>query len=246
MHPYPGQDATGFTPGIYVPNKGYWITPNVADDGNDRDAANAMIAVEGALDRTVWIAWRFVNGMQGGTYPGAITWNGSQVFNGGVTFAAGGAFVCNRAQPEFTSGLHVTAGQTNLDGAVDIDGSLTAHGGAAFPAGSVVQLGDVIVHAGTAAYRELRKATGPSVDATVNLWEADLWIAPLIGTDKTWTLAHPPGNAVVEAFVDMPSAGAGHLTLSDGGSILSIGTAVARTAHLIYNGSLWRVAGSST
>ena len=80
MIAYPGQDDYSGEVGAYIAGKGYWVIPNIAEDSDDRDAASAMIAAEGALDRTTWIGWRMVNGLEGGEYPGAITWNSAHTF----------------------------------------------------------------------------------------------------------------------------------------------------------------------
>ena len=82
MHNYSGQDSAGLSIGAYIAGKGYWVTPNVTDDSNDRDAANYSVGVEAVADRTVWIGWRMVNGLEGGSYPGVITWTGQQTFSG--------------------------------------------------------------------------------------------------------------------------------------------------------------------
>lgn len=82
MHYYSGQDSAGLSIGAYIAGKGYWVTPHVPDDSNDRDAANYSVGVEAVADRTVWIGWRMVNGLEGGTYPGVITWTGQQTFSG--------------------------------------------------------------------------------------------------------------------------------------------------------------------
>jgi len=241
---YAGREATGLPIGSHVPNKGYWIElPQVAADADadPRSGPNARAGIEAAIDRTVWIAHRMVNGLEGGTYPGSITWNppGSQVYNSSVTYGSGGGFVCNVTQPEFTNGLHVTAGQTNLDAAVDIDGALTAHGGAAFPAGSVVQFGDSDVHVGDDAYRSERVASGSAADLTISLWKADLWLAPVTAVNHVWTLAHPPGNAIVTATVYVTALGAGYYTLTDGGTVVTLGTGNYRSAILKFTGSAW-------
>jgi len=87
MLAYNGQDAYSGEVGAYIPGKGYWVIPDAAQDSDDRDAATSMILAEGALDRTNWIGWRMVNGLEGGEYDGDITWNGTHTHAGQVFFS---------------------------------------------------------------------------------------------------------------------------------------------------------------
>ncbi len=84
--PYPGEDP--FTAGAYVAGKGYWVTVQVPDDNDDRDAASYSIGLEGVTDRTNWLAWRMVNGLESNAvpYPAAIRWGGAHTFDNFVTF----------------------------------------------------------------------------------------------------------------------------------------------------------------
>lgn len=84
--PYAGQDP--FTAGAYVSGKGYWLTVQVPDDNDERDAASYAVGLEGITDRTNWIAWRMVNGLESNVapYPAAIIWGGAHTFNNAVTF----------------------------------------------------------------------------------------------------------------------------------------------------------------
>jgi hypothetical protein len=81
---YNGQDP--FTANAYIAGKGYWLTVYLATDEDDRDAASVSVGLEGVTDRTNWLAWRMVNGLEGGTYGAVITWNGAQTFNNIATF----------------------------------------------------------------------------------------------------------------------------------------------------------------
>ncbi len=65
-------------------NKGQWTNGTSADDGDSRDAASAMLTAEAAINRTNWLRWRSVNGLEdGGSYPADIDWTGNIVFGPG-------------------------------------------------------------------------------------------------------------------------------------------------------------------
>lgn len=73
---YGTDDPNAIIPGS--PTAGYGEYPGavVADDEDDRTAANAMAGVEALLDRTNFLAWRMLNIIEGGVYAftAAIQW----------------------------------------------------------------------------------------------------------------------------------------------------------------------------
>lgn len=251
MHTYPGQESSSLSIGPYIAGKGYWVTPVVADDNNSRDAANFTIGVEAVIDRSVWLCWRMVNGLEGGTYPGDIAWNGSQTWNGaeshnGTEIHAGVVSFTNAAPVVFAHSLTASAGTTTLV-ALQVNGATTLSGGLALPSGSVAQVADKIVHVGTSGYEERRGTAGSASSVTINPWEQDLWVCPTLVAPCTWTLNHPPGNAVVETTVIFPSPSVGNtLALSDGGNIAVLGLGLYKSAVIIFDGTAWRVKASHT
>lgn len=245
MHNYFGQDSAGLSIGAYIAGKGYWVTPNVTDDSNDRDAANYSVGVEAVADRTVWIGWRMVNGLEGGTYPGGITWNGAQSFGGLVTFTS-------LLAPQFSHGLSVLAGTTvlqvtNVSGAMNTLAPLTVSAGLALPVGSITQVADKIIHTGANAYRAMRAAASPSTSVVLSAWEQDLWIVPTLAASRTYSLTHPPNNEIVEAtfYFEAPSL-SNSLGLSDGGVFVTLGNGAYKTVTVIYTGTAWIVKNAIT
>jgi len=109
MHTYAGinaltltgtASANGTLPATLTANTGVWSTGQVADGGDPRSAANLFVAVEAAIDRSNFLAWRNINIVEGGAYTwtSAISlanqfgWNGNHAFNAGVGFNAGVTF----------------------------------------------------------------------------------------------------------------------------------------------------------
>ena len=251
MHNYSGYDSAGLSIGAYIAGKGYWVTPNVTDDSDDRDAANYSVGVEAVADRTVWIAWRMVNGLEGGTYAGTMVWTGTHTFQGNNAFSGHNTFsgvteFTNASPVVFSHSLTASAGTSTFTG-IQCNGTLNVTAGVVFPSGCVVQIADKIIHTGTAGYEELRGATQGTGDLTINPWEQYLWICPTLGTPRTWTLNHPPGNAIVETTVIFPAPSAGNpLTLSDGGTLVILGVGIFKSVVIIFDGTAWRVKASHT
>lgn len=233
MGSYHGEDNSGApTTGAYIPGKGYWVTATTPEDSSPRDTASATIAAEAAMDRSVWIAWRMVNGLEGSPdgapYPGDIDWNGKHRFLG------------TSANTYFARGITVDSGASSFK-AIDVAGAATLSGGVSIPAGSVLQLAEKTVQSGDAGYRELRESAGPNADATIQIWKTDLLVAPAITANRSWTLAKPPLDAVVESRIFIPSVGH-NLTLYSQGGVTPLYTYTAgdnsTMLTVLYIGSL--------
>lgn len=341
MTPYQGIDPI-FAPPV-IPGEGEWPDPETADDGDDRDAATAMTAAEGAIDRTNWLARRIVNGLEGGG-----PYVGHQYFASDVVIMAGavGALVVPAGKtititglptirnsvliectvtgtigadpgPSFRysidagetytapasmgaattlaiTGTGVTVnftaqlwsagqeigfalvpsgrliteaptfndadggkatfygkvechedvlmtdsltvqGPTDLEQSVDVGGLATFTGGTAHSAS--------MTHVGVNAYRALRKVTGPDSTTTIEPWEQDLLVAPTLSADRTWTLAAPPGNAIVEVTVLRAVASGGFnlvlVNVGDPFAVATFGSGGLRSARLIYDGTIY-------
>lgn len=182
MHPYAGQDPISINP--LIPGKGVWPDPDVPDDDNDRDAANYSISVEGALDRTNWIGWRMVNGLEGNTsgapYPGNIWWSGNHTGTGTWTLST----------------IAAKVGGSTMTGNWTVGGNWTASGAWTFS--GVVAMTNVLVRSGDDAYTEWRGEDGPDAGSggtpqDVNWWNAEFWLAD-ISASRVWKLLAPPAG----------------------------------------------------
>lgn len=247
MHNYSGQDSAGLSIGAYIAGKGYWVTPNVTDDSNDRDAANYSVGVEAVADRTVWIGWRMVNGLEGGTYGGAITWTGPTVFSGGFTVSGAASFTNVVTGVSFTKGITVAGGTSTFATAVQVNGTLNVTSGAVFPAGCVIQVGEKTIFAGDAAYEAKRSSTPGTGNRTIELWKADLWLSPSQPSAAVWTLTHPPTGEIIEATVMWFGSGS-KLSLQDpsfGFPLIELNVGSYLACKLIFDGTSWRVSASN-
>jgi hypothetical protein len=61
-------DPVAIIPVSPTPGYGEYPGAEIADDGDDRDAASAMMPSEALLDRTNFLAWRMINIIEGGVY----------------------------------------------------------------------------------------------------------------------------------------------------------------------------------
>lgn len=250
---YSGQDYSGLVIAPYVPGYGHWDADiQIAEDGDNRDAATANMVAEGALDRTVWIAWRMVDGRGGGTYGAAITWNGAQTWtatesHAGTETHSGAVSFTNAAPVVFVNSLTCSAGTTTLV-ALQVNGAANIAGGLALPSGSVAQVADKIIHTGANAWRSLRVTAGSTSSVTVNPWEFDLCVVPTLAVPRIYTLAHPPNNEIVESTFYFAGSGALiTLSLSDGGPVIAtLVTGGLKTVTVIYTGTAWIVKSAVT
>lgn len=235
--PYDGQDP--IVPNAYIAGKGFWIVPNVAEDSEDRDAANFGIGVEGVIDRTNWLAWRMVNGLEGGTYGGDIVWNGTQTFNDTVTVNGDATF----------KGTSTFDDEVQFNSLVEMQANVNFY--------SLVQFGDPVVftettqHLGLNAYRVLRKTTvADGAGVVLQPWKYDFIIASVLTANRSWSLDVPPGNACVEVTIWLSSTVGGfQLTLQTTGSVGTIATLGAGnklSVVLVFNGTDWVVKSSNS
>lgn len=247
---YSGHDHSGLFPPpgfpTYVPGYGRWEEVQIAEDGDNRDAATANMTAEGALDRTVWLAWRQVDGRFGGVYPGAITWNGAQTWTATETHSGAVSFT-NAAPVVFANSLTCSAGTTTLV-ALQVNGAANIAGGLTLPSGSVAQVADKIIHTGANAWRSLRVTAGSASSVTVNPWEFDLCVVPTLLASRTYTLAHPPNNEIVESTFYFAGSGLTIvLSLSDGGPVIAeLVTGGLKTVTVLYTGTGWIVKSAVT
>lgn len=247
MTPYQGIDPLPAPP--VLPGKGQWSVGDAADDGDDRDAATAMVLAEAAIDRTNWGRHRWVNGLEttATPYPAQINWGGIHTFNSNVfmqsnvQISGGGVanFLCTRLST-FTANVIMqenltVGGATTLQQAVTIGGIATHEDIAIFE--------ERIIHTGDDAFRALRKKNGPAGSGNVQLWTADLWMVGSLSGNEIWTLPAPPGNLIVEATIIKP-ASTHVLGLQNDGAALPfthLGSGYSRCIRLIFNGSEYEV-----
>ena len=107
MHIYPGTNAPGspVIPTSPTAGTGWWPDAVVVDDGDNRDAANAMAAAEAVVDRTAFLAWRMINIVDGCTLAwtalvklaNQIWFNGAIRVRNGLTIENAGTVYCDRA-----------------------------------------------------------------------------------------------------------------------------------------------------
>jgi hypothetical protein len=67
-HPHRLDGRERVLPASPVANTGVWSTAEVGDGGDPRSAANYFDAVEAALDRLNYLAWREIDIVDGGTW----------------------------------------------------------------------------------------------------------------------------------------------------------------------------------
>lgn len=239
--PYNGDDAP--TVGAvgspvaagYISGKGHWVTPYVPADSDSRDANNTAVGQEGAIDRTVWLVWRFVNGLEGNTsttqYAGNIWWSGVHRFEGVVVLSELQGNVEISGNPNFTGSPQFTGPAVTIASPPTISKPLT--------------------HSGDDGYRALRKKTGFNGTTTINAWKMDVLEVPDLSANTVWTLAHPPNDEVIELTVHWPAqTGTKRLELKDGSTTLFVANSetacrdgsIAKV-RLVYSGSAWKVVG---
>ncbi|MFO0588845.1 MAG: hypothetical protein U0441_14945 [Polyangiaceae bacterium] len=250
-HPYPGQDSAGLVINPYIAGKGYFVIPDVPDDNDDRDAGSVGVGVEALTDRTVWIGWRMVNGLEGGTYPGTIVWTGSHtfqgnnVFSGHNTFSGVVEFTNAVTGVTFATGITVSAGTSSFHN-VDVE-NLNVGGDAVFAAGNVIQVASKTIYTGDEAYEAKRSSTPGTGNRTIELWKADLWLSPSQPAPATWTLTHPPTGEIIEATVMWFGSGS-KLALQDpsfGLPLIELNAGSYLACKLIFDGTSWRVSASN-
>lgn len=188
MHPYEGQDPYSWDISDYILGKGYWPAVDVPDDDNDRDAANFGIGLEGLTDRTVWLAWRMVNGLESNTaltpYIANIWWSGNHTYSGTVTLTTLAGNITAAGNWTF-SGLHSVTGLATFTNNVTLQKNL--------------------IHSGNDAFRVLRKTTAANATpTTIDAWKMDVLEVPDLTGDTIYTLAHPPSDEVIELTVYWP------------------------------------------
>lgn len=236
MTPYPGTDATGLPINAYIAGKGYWLVPDLADDNDDRDAASYEVGVQGFADRTVWIAWRMVNGLEGNTvgtpYPGNLWWSGAHTHSGAMVLG---------------STLAVT-GNVTCTNALTVGGNFTANGAGIF--NDPVVFTDKVTHQGNLAFRALRRTTAANATpTTIDAWKMDLLEVPDLSADTVYTLAHPPADEVIELTVKWSAqTGTKRLELKDGATSLVVIDSSCRqadgtvaTLRAVYTGTRWTI-----
>jgi hypothetical protein len=86
--PYKGADGALFPLPSYVAGKGYWINKiPVPADGDYNNEATFAPGYHGLADRTVWLAWRCIDIVGGGSYDNAaLQFNGFFLFTGEADF----------------------------------------------------------------------------------------------------------------------------------------------------------------
>lgn len=255
MHDYKGVDGALYTP-TNLPTKGVWVTPQVPDDGNDRDAATVGIGLEGLADRTVYLAFHMVDGLLGGSYAPDFGWTGQHVFSNSVGFTAvvtmtsnltvGGTLGVTGAT-SLSSNLSVS-GNTSLLGTFSVLGNATFNGATTTFNKEVVfndpvTVNDTLQRVGDDAWESLRSADGPDATTTINPWEQDVWTATTLTADREWTLVNGASGKVFRAtFFRNPSH---NLVLKDSGgtSVVNLGVALGyyKAAMLIWNKTAWLV-----
>lgn len=236
--PYDGQDATGLPINAYIPGKGYWLVPNLADDSDDRDAASYGVGVEGFADRTVWIGWRMVNGLEGNTvgtpYPGNLWWSGAHTHSGAMVLGSTLA----------VTGTTALTGNVTVTNALTVGGNFTANGAGIF--NDPVVHTDKTTYQGNDAYRIIRSGAGPDSGSAgsptdVNPWEKDTWVATLASANRVWKLADPPGAIDVVILLN-GTAYTLELRTSANSTILTLGAdPLPRSVVLHYTGTIWLI-----
>lgn len=138
-HTYDGVNPLGapIIPSSPTSGKGQWPDASVVDDGDERDAATAMAAVEAAIDRTNFIAWRMVNVIEGSThaYTSTITLANVMVWNGAATHNAGSIWQNNATLQIGTASaaaalLVKSTSTAQVDGTCTLNGPTTINGAA--------------------------------------------------------------------------------------------------------------------
>lgn len=185
--------------------------------------------------------------------PGGATWETgtSAIFSSGSTLTCASGSTVNLAGAvngiagavgawagtwTFSNGLVVSGAALNANAGLTAT-TLTVSSTATF--NDPVAINDRVTFSGTGAYRVLRASAGPDSSSTVNLWEADVWTAP-ITSNRLWTLASPPSNAPFTAIVMLgPSTGGLTLTLGtvNGGTVFLNAGTPHFAAVVVYDGS---------
>lgn len=261
-----------YQPGTNLAGKGVWpVNIQVADDGDNRDAATAMMAAEGAINRTVYIAHRFVNGLESNTsitaYPADIYWDGDHTFKAGTLTTIAGVLTIPggiSGNVSIAGSLTVTVNQT-VNGNLTVAGTATFNDPATFndtatfndpatfsdtvtctsavtcSAGLTVS-GGPLERVGADAYAGLRSAIGPNASTTINAWENDVWTA-VISANRDWTLNDPPTGKVIRVTFFAPPNNTLTLKTSGGTTIASLLEAAnnTRSVVLIWNKTSWYI-----
>lgn len=252
VHDYKGVDGASYTP-TNLPGKGQWVTPQVPDDGNDRDAATVGIGQEGLADRTVYLALHMVDGLVGGSYAADFGWTGGHLFSGSVSFTAvvtmtsnltvGGTLGVTGAV-SLANNLSV-AGNTSLIGTFSVLNASTFNGFVTFNKevtfNDPLIVNDTLERVGDDAWEGLRSADGPDATTTINPWEQDVWTASLTA-DRQWTLADGPAGKVFRVAFLAPSSNAVLLKDSAGNGLYNMslaGGGTYRYAELIWAKTQW-------
>lgn len=114
MQAYPGTDPVTIIPGTLTPGYGLWPTPQEAQGGDRRQAAQLMAGMESNTDRDNFLAWRvcLLNPIEGSpqvnaTFTSAIWTKNAWKFIGSATFTGTGSQVFLTADT-----MMVAAGKT--------------------------------------------------------------------------------------------------------------------------------------
>lgn len=169
MHSYNGVDALPPPPALA--KRGLWTTPNVPDDGNDRDAASAGVGIEGVTNRTEWLRHRMMNGLEGGLYFGAqgfaaiVTIKAAHVLD--LTVPAGKT-VTITGEPNDVFDVQVVCTEAGTVGtAPGPKFKWSKDGGATFTAPAALGAGTTIVITGTGNTVNFATAQGWTAGLTV-------------------------------------------------------------------------------
>lgn len=188
-------------------------------------ASGATMNLSGATD--VRGTMTFKTTANGG--PGIAVWEGTGtqlVGNSGAVGTWGGIWI-------FSNGLTVSAGTFLAQGAAILTGATSFT--------NTVLHTDKVTHSGADAYRVLRSDNGPDNTTTVNLWEADIWVAN-ITNNRAWTLNAPPSNVPFVAFVGLGAATGGFsltLTPVNGGPYVLNTGGPQHAAVVWYDGAMY-------
>jgi hypothetical protein len=163
MHKYTSKDPLPLPRPL--DGKGFFTRLLIPDDGDKRKAAIYGAALEAAANALEWIRHRLVNGLEGGTYDGPLSFTNLQTIgsrNPNIHVTSG---LDVDGSVKIDGGLDV-GGAAQVEGGLDVDGDIQCAQKVSAPTGD---FGDVIVHFTLAFSGFAAQMTGLVLDSTIRI-----------------------------------------------------------------------------